>query len=68
MPKNLEIIVDDIIDILNHTDISKLLTCYNEGKRKDPIYHLYETFLENYDEERKKKLGIYYTPSEVVSF
>jgi len=68
MPKNLKIIVDDIIDILNHTDIYKLLTHYNEGKRKDPIYHLYETFLFNYDPERKKKLGIYYTPPEVVSF
>lgn len=68
MPRNLEIIVDDIIDILNHTDIYKLLTHYNEGKRKDPIYHLYETFLLNYDPERKKKLGVYYTPQEVVSF
>jgi type I restriction-modification system DNA methylase subunit len=68
MPKNLEIIVDDIIDILNHTDIYKLLTHYNKGKKKDPIYHLYETFLLNYDPERKKKLGIFYTPPEVVSF
>lgn len=68
MPRNLEIIVDDIIDILNHTDIYKLLSHYNEGKRKDPIYHLYETFLFNYDPERRKKLGIYYTPLEVVSF
>jgi len=68
MPKNLEVIVDDIIDILNHTEIDKLLTHYNEGKRKDPIYHLYETFLFNYDPEKRKKLGIYYTPLEVVSF
>ncbi|MGB4254062.1 MAG: type ISP restriction/modification enzyme [Minisyncoccales bacterium] len=68
MPKRLEIMVDDIIDILNHTDIHKLFAYYNEGKRKDPIYHLYETFLLNYDPERKKKLGIYYTPLEVVSF
>lgn len=68
MPKNLEVIVDDIIDILNHTEIYKLLSHYNEGRRKDPVYHLYETFLFNYDPERKKKLGIYYTPLEVVSF
>jgi len=68
MPKNLEIMVDDIIDILNHTDIYKLLSHYNESRRKDPIYHLYETFLFNYDPERKKRLGIYYTPPEVVSF
>lgn len=68
MPENLELIVDDIVDILNHTEIYKLLSHYNEGRRKDPVYHLYETFLFNYDPERKKKLGIYYTPLEVVSF
>jgi hypothetical protein len=54
MPKNLETIVDDIVDILNHTDIIKLLTHCSEGKRKDPIYHLYETFLSNYDPEEGK--------------
>jgi len=68
MPKNLEIIVDDIINILNHVDIKKMLIYNNKIERKDPIYHLYETFLKNYDPERKKKLGIYYTPPEIVSF
>jgi len=68
MPRALEVVVDDIIDILNHTDIHKLLGYYGEGKGRDPVYHLYETFLFNYDPERKKKLGIYYTPLEVVSF
>jgi hypothetical protein len=67
MPKGLEIIVDDIIDILNHTEISQLLSSY-DGKEKDPIYHLYETFLFNYDPEKRKKLGVYYTPLQVVSF
>jgi len=68
MPKNLEIIVDDIINILNHVDIKKMLVYNNKIEQKDPIYHLYETFLKNYDPERKKKLGIYYIPPEIVSF
>ena len=68
MPRNLEVIVEDIIDILNHTEIHKLLAHFTEGRRKDPIYHLYETFLFNYDPEKRKKLGVYYTPLEVVSF
>lgn len=68
MPKNLEVIVGDIIDVLNHTEIHKLLAHFNEGRRRDPIYHLYETFLFNYDPEKRKKLGVYYTPLEVVSF
>jgi predicted helicase len=68
MPRNLEVIVEDIIDILNHTAIHKLLAHFTEGRRRDPIYHLYETFLFNYDPEKRKKLGVYYTPLEVVSF
>lgn len=68
MPKDLEIIVDDIVDILNHTDIYKILNQSNKTGKRDPIFHLYETFLLKYDKEKKKKLGIYYTPLEVVSY
>lgn len=68
MPRKLEVIVDDIVDILNHTDIYKLLARDNKSGRKDPIFHLYETFLLKYDKERKIKLGVFYTPLEVVSY
>lgn len=68
IPSNLKIITDDVIDILNHTDIYKLLTHSNKNGKRDPIFHLYETFLLKYDRERKKKLGVFYTPLEVVSY
>lgn len=68
MPRNLEIIVDDVIDILNHTDIYKLLAQSDKNGKKDPIFHLYETFLLKYDKEKKRKLGVFYTPLEVVSY
>ena len=68
MPRELEIIVDDIVDILNHTNIYKLLTEATKAGKRDPIFHLYETFLLSYDKEKKRKLGIFYTPLEVVSF
>lgn len=68
LPKNLEIIVDDIVNILNHTDLFKILNEYKEDNKGDPIYHLYETFLATYDPEKRKKLGVYYTPLPVVSF
>lgn len=68
MPKDLEIITDDIVDILNHTEIYKLLTRSSKGGKKDPIFHLYETFLLKYDKERKIKLGVFYTPLEIVSY
>jgi len=68
MPRDLEIIVDDIVDILNNTSIYKLLSEPNKAGKRDPIFHLYETFLLSYDKEKKKKLGIFYTPLEVVSY
>ena len=68
MPKELEIIVDDIVDVLNSTNIYKLLGKPDKQSKTDPIFHLYETFLLKYDKEKKKKLGIFYTPLEVVSY
>ncbi|MHB8280374.1 MAG: N-6 DNA methylase [Candidatus Humimicrobiaceae bacterium] len=68
MPKDLELIVDDIVDLLNHANIYKILNQSSKNDKRDPIFHLYETFLLKYDKEKKKKLGIYYTPLEVVSY
>lgn len=68
IPKDLKIIVDDIVDLLNHTKIYQLLSRTSNHGKKDPIFHLYETFLLKYDKERKKKLGVFYTPLEVVSY
>ena len=36
------------------------------GGRRDTYLHLYEHFLELYDNELRKKSGSYYTPREVV--
>lgn len=68
MPKDLEIIVDDIVDILNNTEIYKTFGQSKKEGKKDPIFHLYETFLLKYDKEKKIKLGAFYTPLEVVSY
>lgn len=67
MPKNLEVVVDEIVDILNNTEIYKIISAVSEGKR-DPVFHLYETFLSKFDSERKIKLGVFYTPLPVVSY
>lgn len=68
MPKDLEIIVDDIVDILNNTEIYKIFGQSKKEGKKDPIFHLYETFLLKYDKEKKIRLGAFYTPLEVVSY
>lgn len=68
-PKPLQIIVDDIAEVLNVTDVNKILQdYYREGKGKDPIIHFYETFLTAYDPSIRDKRGVYYTPEPVVSY
>ena len=70
LPSNCSWIVDEIIDILNAADIPKILSEFVfEGKHyKDPFIHFYEDFLKEYDPEKRKHLGVYYTPEPVVSF
>jgi predicted helicase len=68
-PKPLEIIIDDISEILNVTDVNKILQQYYiSGKGKDPIIHFYETFLSAYDPSIREKRGVYYTPEPVVRY
>jgi len=62
-------IVDDLVAIFLHCDVSELLQNYNaETGRDDPIIHFYETFLGEYDAAMRKKRGVYYTPEPVVKF
>jgi len=66
-PKSLQVIIDDIAEILNVTDVKKILGDYfSEGKGDDPIIHFYETFLSVYDPSIRDKRGVYYTPQPVV--
>jgi hypothetical protein len=68
-PKPLQIIVDDIAEILQVTDVNRILQDYYlEGKGRDPIIHFYETFLSAYDPSIREKRGVYYTPEPVVKY
>ncbi|RLF77866.1 DNA methyltransferase, partial [Thermococci archaeon] len=69
-PSNISWIVDDIIDILNAADLEEILTTIDKrGKKdKDPIIFFYEDFLNYYEPEKRKRLGVYYTPRPVVNF
>lgn len=68
-PKPLQIIIDDIAEILQVTDVNRILhEYYQAGKGRDPIIHFYETFLATYDPEIRERRGVYYTPEPVVGF
>lgn len=69
LPQSMEWIVDEIVQVLVATDVSKIMhDFYQEGKGKDPIIHFYETFLAEYDPKEREKRGVYYTPESVVNY
>lgn len=69
LPPHMEVMVDDIAEVLNATDVTKILhEYYKAGKGEDPIVHFYETFLSEYDPATREKRGVYYTPEPVVRY
>jgi hypothetical protein len=69
LPKQMEVIIDDIAAVLNAADINQILhQYYKEGKGEDPIVHFYETFLAQYDPQLRERRGVYYTPEPVVRY
>jgi SAM-dependent methyltransferase len=61
--------VDDLVAVLAHTDMLKVLKDFGASKKtSDPVFHFYETFLAEYDPALREKRGVYYTPDPVVSY
>jgi len=66
---NIAWLVDDLVTLLRNADIGTILRDFSKKtKRRDPVFHFYETFLAEYDKKLKKSRGVYYTPDEVVSY
>jgi predicted helicase len=62
-------LVDELVTLLRNSDMSSVLRDFaKKTKRRDPVFHFYETFLAEYDKRLKKSRGVYYTPDEVVSY
>ena len=62
-------IVDDLVSAFAASDMTKIMKGFGERTgQTDPILHFYENFLNEYDPELKKKLGVFYTPQPVVEF
>ena len=61
--------VDDLAELLNHTDIESILKDFGKRTRQeDPVVHFYESFLAAYDPKMREARGVYYTPEPVVSY
>ena len=66
-----ELGVNEIITTLKdqRTDFDAILRDFgNKNPNEDPVIHFYELFLKEYDKQKRKSRGVYYTPQPVVSF
>ena len=62
-------IVDDLTQLLDHTNIAGVLADFGKrAAKEDPVVHFYETFLGAYDPRQRRRRGVYYTPEPVVSY
>ncbi|HZM06374.1 MAG TPA: type ISP restriction/modification enzyme [Candidatus Saccharimonadales bacterium] len=61
--------VEDLIQTLNHADMARVMEDFGKhGRRRDPVIHFYETFLQAYDPKLREVRGVYYTPEPVVNY
>ena len=66
---NVTYILDDIATLLRNVPTELLRTAFTARNRlEDPVIHFYETFLAEYDPQRRVDRGVYYTPPQVISY
>ncbi len=69
IPKSISDILEEIIKILNSTEVSSFTTLISKTQKEhDSFVYFYENFLENYDPKQRKIKGVYYTPIPIVWF
>ncbi|EAJ9462887.1 DNA methyltransferase [Campylobacter jejuni] len=79
--ENIKWLLEEIINIINHIDITSIIKELNKtgekdlfnrptilSTHKDPYLHFYETFLASYDPKLREVRGVYYTSAPVVIF
>ena len=69
LEKNVTYILDDIASLLQNVPTEMLRTAFAaKNHLEDPVIHFYETFLAEYDPQRRVDRGVYYTPPQVISY
>ena len=66
---NVTYILDEIATLLRNVPTAMLRTAFTTRTHlEDPVIHFYETFLAEYDPQRRVDRGVYYTPPQVISY
>ena len=69
LDSNVTWILDDIVDLLRNVPTEMLRTAFDAQTHiEDPTIHFYETFLKEYDAERRINRGVYYTRPPIISY
>ena len=69
LEENVTYILDEIVSLLQNVSTEMLRTAFTiETHFEDPVIHFYETFLAEYDPQRRVDRGVYYTPPQVISY
>ena len=62
-------IIDDLARVYLACDVSALMKDFGKlTQRNDPFLHFYEDFLKEYNPDKRKARGVWYTPEPVVNF
>ncbi len=62
-------VIDDLCDVFRAADLHEILKDFGKfTARNDPFLHFYETFLAEYNPDKRKARGVWYTPEPVVNF
>ena len=69
LERNVIYILDDIVTLLKNVPTEMLRTAFvTRNQLEDPVIHFYETFLAKYNPKLRFDRGVFYTPTEVVSY
>lgn len=60
---SLQWLLDELVSLLARTDVERVFKTAS-----DPAIHFYEDFLDAYNPDLRQKMGVYYTPKEVVNY
>lgn len=64
-----ELGVDEVVELLDHANMDAVVRDFGDrNPREDPVIHFYESFLSEYDKQKKVERGVFYTPRPVVSY
>ena len=69
LEENVTYILDEIAALLGNVPTEMFRTAFDARNHfEDPVIHFYETFLAEYDPQRRVDRGVYYTPPQVISY